>query len=427
MPRPHLTYDTTNPGSLKAGGLGKIRTLLQMVTDCAGPDELTLVLDGGVSRSGGVAGLRRDLAALTGVGAWTETGGTFTWRLPPRVWNTPPPAGPALDDLATLGYQLRRLVSGSMRLRLGFSFLLEDPARGALLPYRDEDFAPGSPEMFSRLFFHDIGERLELHLVFPCERITDELVVFHDALSRLVETPLSRNKIKLRTRVQGDRVHQKPIAFERATYPLPPAIEAHHPALLETARVDPDDDAPRLVYGDWLTERGDPRGELIAVQCELARLADETPPSSRLCALRRREAQLLLVHGPRWLATPHLRSPILRRGFVDEGTLDACRDFDRLAPAIFAAAPLLTRLALFWDPDPAFAALLASPHFARIRGLRLRSVESLESLLRAADEVPHLQHLVIEQCEPSPDLVGRLDALVGLRSLALPGATPRPR
>jgi uncharacterized protein (TIGR02996 family) len=30
----------------------------------------------------------------------------------------------------------------------------------------------------------------------------------------------------------------------------------------------PDDDAPRLVYADWLIERGDPRGELIRLQCE---------------------------------------------------------------------------------------------------------------------------------------------------------------
>lgn len=32
----------------------------------------------------------------------------------------------------------------------------------------------------------------------------------------------------------------------------------------------PDDDAPRLVFADWLDERGDPRGEFIQVQVELA-------------------------------------------------------------------------------------------------------------------------------------------------------------
>jgi uncharacterized protein (TIGR02996 family) len=33
----------------------------------------------------------------------------------------------------------------------------------------------------------------------------------------------------------------------------------------------PDDDAPRLVLADYLLERGDPRGELIHVQCAIAR------------------------------------------------------------------------------------------------------------------------------------------------------------
>lgn len=32
----------------------------------------------------------------------------------------------------------------------------------------------------------------------------------------------------------------------------------------------PDDDLPRLIYADWLEERGEPRGELIRLQCELA-------------------------------------------------------------------------------------------------------------------------------------------------------------
>jgi uncharacterized protein (TIGR02996 family) len=37
----------------------------------------------------------------------------------------------------------------------------------------------------------------------------------------------------------------------------------------------PDNDAPRLVYADWLDEQGDPRGEFIRVQCELARMAQD--------------------------------------------------------------------------------------------------------------------------------------------------------
>ena len=61
------------------------------------------------------------------------------------------------------------------------------------------------------------------------------------------------------------------------------------PALLAAIRAAPDDDAPRLVYADWLDEHGQPeRAEFIRLQCELARAND---PS-----LRRREAELLAAH-----------------------------------------------------------------------------------------------------------------------------------
>ena len=45
---------------------------------------------------------------------------------------------------------------------------------------------------------------------------------------------------------------------------------------LESIRAAPDDDAPRLVYADYLLERGDRRGELIIAQCDVARLPKRT-------------------------------------------------------------------------------------------------------------------------------------------------------
>jgi uncharacterized protein (TIGR02996 family) len=56
----------------------------------------------------------------------------------------------------------------------------------------------------------------------------------------------------------------------------------------------PDDDAARLVYADWLQERGDPRGEFI--QLQFARLR-ETPSPKAL----KREASLLRAHRAAWL------------------------------------------------------------------------------------------------------------------------------
>jgi uncharacterized protein (TIGR02996 family) len=61
-------------------------------------------------------------------------------------------------------------------------------------------------------------------------------------------------------------------------------------ALLRAICENPDDDAPRLVYADWLDEHGDPRqAEFIRVQIELAR---ESGRASRKRFLRDREEEL---------------------------------------------------------------------------------------------------------------------------------------
>ncbi len=64
-------------------------------------------------------------------------------------------------------------------------------------------------------------------------------------------------------------------------------------------RANPDDETARLIYADYLEERGDPRGELIRVQCELARLGVEDPLLPELTA---REEELLAAHAEDWLA-----------------------------------------------------------------------------------------------------------------------------
>src|SRR5947209_2547225 len=49
-------------------------------------------------------------------------------------------------------------------------------------------------------------------------------------------------------------------------------------ALLRAVAETPDDDAPRLVYADWLEEHGEPdQAELIRVSCQLARLPSDRP------------------------------------------------------------------------------------------------------------------------------------------------------
>lgn len=96
----------------------------------------------------------------------------------------------------------------------------------------------------------------------------------------------------------------------------PPKLHPDEVAFLRAIRETPDDDTPRLVYSDWLEERGDPRGEFIWVQCELARL----PASDgRRRSLKDREQALLNEHGAAWRAAlpPFLRGVAFVRGFVE--------------------------------------------------------------------------------------------------------------
>ena len=55
--------------------------------------------------------------------------------------------------------------------------------------------------------------------------------------------------------------------------PIDPAVTKK---LLADVLADPDDDHARRVYADALIAAGDPRGEFIAVQCELAKRGDKT-------------------------------------------------------------------------------------------------------------------------------------------------------
>lgn len=75
----------------------------------------------------------------------------------------------------------------------------------------------------------------------------------------------------------------------------------------------PWDDAARLVYADWLAERGDPRGEFIVLQSERAR-------GPATLAQQRREKQLYDAHWRRWSGPlgPMLRKQEVRfeRGFL---------------------------------------------------------------------------------------------------------------
>ncbi len=82
----------------------------------------------------------------------------------------------------------------------------------------------------------------------------------------------------------------------------------------------PEDDVPRLIYADWLTDQDEPLGEFIRVQCQLARINPDYP--HRL-ALEEAEHDLLARNQQRWLGWLHplLSRWTFRRGFLDEAVV----------------------------------------------------------------------------------------------------------
>ena len=96
------------------------------------------------------------------------------------------------------------------------------------------------------------------------------------------------------------------------------AAMTHADAFLQAILDAPDDDAPRLLFADWLDEQGDPdRAEFIRVQIALERRA---PPG-----LRRREQELLSLHESEWAAPVQGMATewTFRRGFIDDVRTDA--------------------------------------------------------------------------------------------------------
>lgn len=144
-----------------------------------------------------------------------------------------------------------------------------------------------------------------------------------------------------------------------------PRVAAPEEAALRAAIFDaPDDDAPRLVYADWLQDREDPRGQLIALQTH----QPDHPQAAALIARWRYQ----------WLHDDQL--PIawrseLARGFFTSIDLHAPSEAHL---AQFLAAPSLTclrslELVTHRQGDGAVARIAACARLAGLRSLRVRS------------------------------------------------------
>jgi uncharacterized protein (TIGR02996 family) len=159
-------------------------------------------------------------------------------------------------------------------------------------------------------------------------------------------------------------------------------------AFLDAIIAAPDDDAPRLIYADWLDEHGHAeRAEFIRLQSELARKERYDP--SRL-PLENREQEILKKHGAKWA------EPIAaitgdyeyRRGFVDAVSIGA-RKFLTHGARLFQLAPV-----------------------RNVRLVRLASSNIRATDFAKSDLLPRIRGLVVQ---------GQLDAAVLCALLTSPG------
>jgi len=173
---------------------------------------------------------------------------------------------------------------------------------------------------------------------------------------------------------------------------------SEHDALLATIAMNPDEDASRLVYADWLDEHGDPeRAEFIRAQIAEhpnAHTKDDLPPA-QVAALAVRKRELLERNRARWLEPLTALGAITGfhndfwRGFVWRIVVDAGAFLERGADLWKSLAGSVLQLQ---NIKPVAKQLSRCPHFAHIHELSLIDHIAPDDL-RALLESPHLARL----------------------------------
>jgi uncharacterized protein (TIGR02996 family) len=217
---------------------------------------------------------------------------------------------------------------------------------------------------------------------------------------------------------------------------------------LRAIEAEPDDDAVRLVFADWLEENGDAdRARFIRLQCEHHRLKEEAAP--RGSAARRRELEreidaLLKQHRQEWTAglpawaqeesfergLLHIWRMTGKQFLADAGRLRAATPLDALflrllkgrEAAVFASEQLggVSRL---WVQqaqltDAGVRALTSSPHLGRVRRLGLARTTLGDA--KDANKLTDASAIALAEADNLPALT-ELD-LSGYRKITVAGA-----
>jgi uncharacterized protein (TIGR02996 family) len=191
-------------------------------------------------------------------------------------------------------------------------------------------------------------------------------------------------------------------------------------AFLRAIVDDPDDDTPRLIYADWLEERGDPQGEFIRVQVELYHRRRGSGRESTahtgvpIEVLQTRAAELYLRHRAEWerpLTDLGVLSITWERGFPFHVKLSAGH-FVVNGELLTTLAPI-TSATITNLPEPSSAAFAACPQLKKLTHLELCLgpviSDAVVRHLAASPNIDRLVHL---------DLAGTFLSDVGVRHLA---------
>jgi uncharacterized protein (TIGR02996 family) len=193
-------------------------------------------------------------------------------------------------------------------------------------------------------------------------------------------------------------------------------------AFRQAIRETPEDDAPRLIYADWLDDQNDPllsaRAEFIRIQCARGRLELDDERQSELQA---RERRLFVGHARAW--GEGLDFSRFRRGFVErwdgpipkemrqapirEVALDGGQTRELVADTSCLAGVRRLRFHSFdtWRHHHAAAvlpALLSSPHLGRLEALTID---------QGGRPDPDLPQIFGADGRPLPESLCGLDAL----------------
>lgn len=194
---------------------------------------------------------------------------------------------------------------------------------------------------------------------------------------------------------------------------------------------NPHDETARLDYAAWLEERGDPRGEFIRLQCELAHL---DPADPLMPAMQKRADALLQANRRKW------EGPLadladfswFAGGFIWCIGIKASR-FVRHADAIFCLAPVIS--VFLKRANRYLRTLVAMPELANLTALYLdgNRLDDVDAIMLA--ECCHLRNLItlnlnggrvsdagVATLASSPNLPGLRNLFLGANQISPYGA-----